>query len=258
MLDIVMPSHNHCELTVRAVQAIQKHTDVPWRLIILDDSQDVISNLYLGELARQDKRVVLMHTTTPYKSVRDLYIEAFKVTEGDIIANCNNSAFVEPAWAGQALALIENNPKMAIVSLKALYSNGLIEQAGITWNTEAQQLMDYGRNEAGHRYSHIRTVEMAGWNVGLIRKSAFPNGLIPCDEYAPWGGFEDCESCMDARERGYLIIFCGLGACYHEAQSTRRENADYSERWEHNRQLFIKRWHDKILAERKPKEAVVA
>ncbi|HLC23370.1 MAG TPA: glycosyltransferase family A protein, partial [Dehalococcoidia bacterium] len=49
-LDIMVPTHNRIDLTMKCLQAIYFHTQSPFHVIVCDDSWDGLTPLYFQKL----------------------------------------------------------------------------------------------------------------------------------------------------------------------------------------------------------------
>ena len=58
--DIIIPVWNQYDFTKRAIEHIQRNTRYPYRLILIDNNSDEVTGDYLGRIAEQDKKAILI------------------------------------------------------------------------------------------------------------------------------------------------------------------------------------------------------
>lgn len=238
IIDIILPVHNHLDLTARCIEALYKNTITPFRLTVVDDVSEDLTSEYIKSLpydiqyVRQPEKVL--------KGNQNIRL-GLENTTSEIVGFLANSTVVEPGWDNYGMQLILNNPKCGVVGFKLLYANGTIEHAGMTFNSDMLPL-NYGMHEAGHRQTYIREVDAVGFALILFRRSA----IIECmdDEMYTGFGFEDCDISLTMREKGWGVTYCGFGSAYHTAMATREDKELSSSYWE-NFEIFKNKWKDK-------------
>lgn len=241
-LDIILATHNHLDLTIRAIDALYAYTNAPFRLIVVDDSTDLTAT-YLFKLGGEKDNLKLIHSDVPYTHHNQIIQTGLDHAESDIVGYLGNSTRVEPNWLDVALPLMKQDLSIGITGFKLVYESGSIEHAGIFWTPDMPHHYNIGVNEPGHRLTFIREVPAVGWALVLIRRAAL---IEPLDTkiYHGFRGYDDVDACFEMKKRGWKVIYCGIGAAYHSAGATRHENADekFSQEAEENRQTFLERW----------------
>ncbi len=245
-IDIILATHNKIEMTIHAVQALYNWTKVPFRLIVIDDSTDGgQTELYFKNLKKEmgeEDNVTFVHSKEQFKNGNQIINKGMKEANGEVVTYLGNSTWVEPEWLEAGISMMDKEEDVAIMGFKLVRPNGTLEHAGIYWTPDMPHHYNYGANEAAHRYTHIREVDIVGFALCLLRKSAFPDGL---DEksYNGFAGYDDLDNCLSAKKRGWRILYCGLGTAIHLEGATRSKGSDeYATKVEENRQTFLNRW----------------
>ncbi len=238
-IDIVLITHNHLELTITCIKALYEHTNIPFRLIIVDDSTDLTPQ-YCRQLAKEKGNIVYTRQRKPLLNSNRKFNIGIKKVTSDYFVVIGNSMTVEPYWLEGALELMEKDSSVGCVGMKLLYPSGIIECAGMTFDQDGN-LFDYGRGESGHRHGFIRELVVTNGPY-LLRKEAIIKAPLDTKTYIAWSGFEDMDMCMTIREAGYRVMYCGTSCAYHLARATTGENPDFAKNWEENRQRFCKKW----------------
>ena len=239
-IDILVPTHNRLELTIRSINAIYENTQAPFHLIIVDDSTDVITPTYFEQLQKSHENITYIHSEEPYKEGNQLFNVGFAAAKSKYVATVMNSLTVEPDWEIVALSILENDPKVGIVGLKSLFPNGRIESAGITMLKYTP--VDIGRDLAGHRQMAIYECPAVQWAFAIVRREA-ALGNMPENVYHGFKGWDDIDLCFGLRDKGWKIVYCGYGAGYHYPRATRGSDTQEShEKNLENARIFYKRW----------------
>jgi len=239
-IDIVVPTHDRIELTIRCIDAIYENTEAPFHLIVVDDSTDELTPKYFEKLQQAHNNITFIHSDEPYTEGNQLFNTGFAAAQSKYVATVMNSVTVEPQWEIVALGILENDPKVGIVGLKSLFPNGRIESAGITMLKYTP--VDIGRDLAGHRQTAIYECPAVQWAFSIVRKEA-ATGNMPENVYNGFKGWDDIDLCFGLRAKGWKIIYCGYGAGYHYPRATRGSNSKEShEKNLENARIFYKRW----------------
>lgn len=251
-VDIMVPTHNNVDLTKRCVQAIYFHTKSPFHLIVCDDSTDGLTPKYFEQLRTGG--------VSPLGKVANItYIHADRFTEGnhffntalrycksEYMATVMNSCRIEPEWDIFALQqLLPQNPDIGTVGFKCLFGGdptnvGHIESAGIKMVKYLPT--DIGRDLPGHRLTGVYECDAVQWAFALHRVKALRGNLAE-GIFHGHRGWDDIDNCFAVKAKGWKIIYCGLGACYHEPRATRGSNTPEATKENRvNGEAFYKRW----------------
>ena len=254
-LDVMVPTHNHLELTITCLQALYQYTRTPFHLIITDSSSD-LTPLYLTQFCKEHDNVTYIHTETGYRCGNQFFNKALEHCKTPFMATVMNSVRVEPDWEVGGLQLMASDPKIGMVGFKCLLSNGTIESAGIKMMKYLP--CDMGRGLPGHWLSLSYEVDVSQWAFALLRKEAVMGNL---DENIFYGhrGWDDIDNCFVLKKAGWKIFYCGAGVGYHSPRATRGEDSEQADKENgENGKLFYQRWGllDKLIAERGPNASV--
>ena len=255
-VDVLVPTHNRLDLTMRCIQSIYQNTIAPFHVIVLDDSTDGITPAYFKELLTNgvsplDKvnNLTFVHTDKPFKSGNQFFNIGFRYCLSDYVATVMNSMRVEPEWETSALEIMKTNPDVGIIGFKCLLPSGTIESAGIRMVKYLPT--DIGRDLPGHRLSATYNPDAVQWAFCLLRKKAVVGNLDE-DVYHGFKGWDDIDNCFVVKSKGWKILYCGQGAGFHEPRATRGSNTEESFRLnKENGERFYKRWGlwDTFIAE---------
>lgn len=251
-LDIMVPTHNRIDLTMKCLERIYFHTASPFHLIVVDDSTDNLTIPYFHELLLKGvsplgkvANLTFIHSNTPYKEGNQFFNIALRYCKSDYMAMVMNSVRVEPEWEQFAVqTLFPNNPTVGLVGFKCLFGGdnnnvGRIESAGIRMIKYVPT--DVGRDFPGHRLNGVMEPDATQWAFSMVRVKA-AKGNLEEGVFHGFMGWDDIDNCFALKAKGWRILYCGLGAGYHEPRSTRGSNALEAEKKnQENGERFYKR-----------------
>ncbi len=244
-LDILVPAHNHLELTIRCIETLYKYTAAPFHLIVTDDSTDGLTPLYFDKLQKEHPNMTYVRSEKPYTCGNNFTNVALGYCKTPYMAMVVNSMTVEPDWEVAALHLIKSDPKVGVVALKCLKDakyGAVIESAGLMITQDGASLRDIGAGQASHRLSKVYECMAVQFAFVIMRKEALVGNLNETLFYG-FRGMEDIDNCFVIRSKGWKILYCGLGTGYHETYATRNAPDEESLRQNlENKELFAKRW----------------
>ena len=238
--DVIMITHNKLELTIMAVDALYCNTKQPFHLIVVDDSEDIITPQYFELIQKERTNITFVHSDVPYKCGNQIFNIGLAHAKSDYVAMVMNSVRVEPEWEIVALALLQQNPQVGLIGLKCLLEDGTIESAGIRMVKWLPS--DMGRGSPGHRLCNVYEPDAVQWALAFVRKQATVGNLAE-DIFHGFRGWDDIDNCFVLKKAGWKILYCGVGAGYHKFRATRGNNSAEAEKQnQENGERFYKRW----------------
>ncbi len=243
-IDIILLTHNHLANTTRCIEALYANTKEPFKLTVIDDSTDV-TPAYFQNLIDNGDEINYNHFEKVYDANEALKL-GMDLTQSDPFIFLTNSTFVEPLWLPMALRIMRDDPKAGVVGFKILFPDtNLIIEAGDHVFPDATR-MNVGMYEPGHRYSHVREVNVIGWAVVLLRRAAIPPEGFD-NRYIPWRCVADLDNCLEIKKRGWKIYYNGLGVVYHKLGASQGNGTDEGRREAgENCKRFEEKWKGKV------------
>lgn len=141
-ITIVLPVFNALDLLPEVLHRIAHHTDVPWRLILIEDasSDPALSPFLRGwvhdQKALHQNRILLIENAENQGFIRSVNTGLMRAIEyGDHVVLLNSDAFVPQAWASRLMRPILHHDRVATVTPMSnnaeIFSTPVICQAGI-------------------------------------------------------------------------------------------------------------------------------
>ena len=248
-MDIMVPTHDRLDLTMRCILALYTYTQSPFHLIVVDDSTDNLTPNYFKELLERGvtplsklSNLTYIHSDEPFKEGNQFFNIALRYVKSEYMATVMNSVRVEPEWELAAINnLMPQNPQIGIIGFKSLFAEtGRIESAGIRMLKYLPT--DVGRDFPGHRLCGVYECEAVQWAFALHRKKALIGNL---EEGIFHGhrGWDDIDNSFAVKAKGWKIFYCGLGIGYHEPRASRgNDSPQAAQENKENGEKFYKRW----------------
>ena len=234
-IDIIVPTHGNLELTMACIKNIYLFTQLPFHLIVTDDSTD-LTPLYFTGLLKERSNLTYIHSDVPYKCGNQFFNVGLAHCKYEFVATIMNSVTVQPDWEIVAVEMLRRNPKVATIGLKCLFPWGTIESAGIQIvkaeeygaiqdskgiHTKGVFPIDIGANLPAHLLCNAYERDAVQWAFAIHRKEALIGNLGEEDIFHGFKGWDDIDNCFVLRKKGWKIFYCGSGAGYHIPRATR-------------------------------------
>ena len=222
-VSLVIPLYNQIEYTRQCVASIQRYTDIPYELILVDNASTDGTRAFLKNV---DARVIENPTNL---GCAKAWNQGVRLATGSIVGILNNDIVVTPGW------------------LRGLVS--YLEEAGhgIACPSAREGILDYDLNA----YAAEFTARCTGATrrdlysaCMLIRREVFDKiGLF--DEGFGYGGCEDVDFLWRVWGAGYTVGMTGSVLIHHFGMVTqnaikRTENKTYAAE---NLRHFQNKWH---------------
>jgi len=288
--DIILPTHNRLDLTIRSINALYTNTANPFHLIVVDDSEDIETpfhmKLFNGNISDKVERkpellaplselldipqdsllrslkniqkhdnITYIHSEEPFTEGNQILNVGLEKATSEFIGTQTSSVVVEGGWETLALDFLRKHTQVGIVGLKLLLPWGPIESAGVQFHEFMP--IDIGGNQSSNRFTSFYSCDAVCWALAIVRKEAvYP---LPTGIYHGFRGMDDLDNCFVAKKGGWGVFYCGYGVGIHATRATRGSNKekDIEDNLE-NRRIFAKRWgflkeYEDVLKKKKAK-----
>ena len=245
-ISIIIPVYNKIDLTIKCLKAIEANSPLSDIEVIVVDNAS--SDNTSKELESWDNKlpIKILHNETNlgYGKANN---QAASIARGEYLLLLNNDTEPQQNWIEPMAYTFSQFSKVGAVGCKLIYSDGLIQHAGVaTVNDEIRKcpisLFHIGHKcHDGPKFSKLMRVQAVTAACMMIPKKIFQeiNGFD--EKY--WNGFEDVDLCFKILEAGYEIFYQPNSVViHHESQSGFQRHVREGE----NASLLNSKWKDII------------
>ena len=239
-VSVVLPVHNHLEMTRTCVEALLENTPPGFELILVDDGFDEDYRSYVNQLRAAG------HCAVYLKNDRNEGFgfasnQGISAALGDWIVLLNNDVVVTAGWLTRMLRLLESADDIALVGARTNRASGpqqLPDPSYDGLDGLQEFAAKYSREHLGEHRFLTRIVALCA----VLRRSALVEvgGFDPCF----WlGNFEDDDLCLRLVRRGYRIAVADDVYVHHFGSATwRKSKIDYNRLMQENWYWFCHKW----------------
>lgn len=233
-IDIIIPIWNQPALTERCLNSLATATQIPYRLLLVDNGSQTPTRELLDRAAAQaPDRIRVVRNPQNLGFVKAVN-QGIRASDAPYICLLNNDTVVAPGWLEEMIRVAEQDPSIGLVNPS---SNTL------GFHPPDATLPSIARYAAGLATHRGQTREMA-WGVGfclLIKRTVLETiGLF--DEQFGLGNFEDTDFSMRAVEAGYRCVQAVGAYVYHEEKASFKQHRGWEKAFAANQRLFHERW----------------
>lgn len=251
--DIVMVTYNQLEYTKRCIQSIVDHTDIPSRLIIVDNASAADTREYLNSLRPAkfvDIKIIFNEANIGAVKARNIGMREF---DAENLCLIDNDIEVTTGWLSKMISLAEK--KRDIGAINPSSNNfGQAPPPGTGLNEYAKSLEAFNGQylEIGAAISFCMLIK------GEVVKKV---GLL--DEAFETMFYEDTDYSMRINKEGYRCVIQKDVYVWHHGHKTSGKLRRGRELFKKNREIFYKKWGRPLrimwcMADREKEEAVRA
>jgi GT2 family glycosyltransferase len=232
LCDIIIPVWNQLEVTKDCINSIRRHTDTPYRLILVDNGSDAPAKDYLEGLKTSGGgSVVLIRNDANLGFVKAVNLGVGS-SNAPYICVLNNDTIATKSWLGEMIKVAESSKDIGIVNPS---SNNLGQRPpeGMAIEAYAEDL----KTESGR---FIELGAAIGFCMLIKREVIGKIGLF--DEIYGMGNFEDTDFSRKAAMAGYRCVRARGAYVYHRENSSFNKLKSFEDDFKRNREIFEFRW----------------
>ena len=230
--DIIIPVWNQLEATNECVDSIVKHTDYPYRLILIDNGSSAETAGYLrGLKERKDLEAVLIRNDENLGFVKAVN-QGIKASDGPYVCVMNNDTIATSGWLGEMVAVMEAKPEIGLLNPSS-NTSGQFPYKNQSIDEYAAALRQF-RGEIQELYT------CRGFCM-LIRRAVLDRlGLL--DEIYHIGYFDDTDYCKRAQGANFRTARAKAAYVYHKENISFKDLENNKDLFKANEAIFFKRW----------------
>jgi O-antigen biosynthesis protein len=228
LVSIIIPTRDKVEILRACIESILQKTDYEnWEMLVVDNqSVEPQTHTYFEQIQR-DTRIKVIRYEKPFNySAMNNY--AVQFSQGEILALLNNDVeVITGEWLSEMVSHAMR-PEIGAVGAKLLYSNGLVQHAGV--------ILGIG-GVAGHAHKYLKGCDHGYCHRAIISQnlSAVTGACLVVRKsiYEEVGGlnevslavaFNDIDFCLKLLAAGYQNIYTPYAKLYHHESISRGHN----------------------------------
>ncbi len=246
VLSIVMATYGAREWVERALEAVERHTDVPYEVVVVDNA----STDGTPDLIRERFPSVRLVENAQNAGYGGANNQAASLASAPVLALLNSDAIVPPGWASPLLAALER-PGVGVVVPTLVHLDGTLQTAGAVLGADGSVLaLGNGADPDDPFYAFARACDFGAGACMFVRREDFlaVGGFDPV--YDP-AYFEDADLCLALAARGQRTLFVPEVRVAHQ-QFASSDPARAEELFLRSRTPFLERWGETLAADRLP------
>lgn len=231
--DIVLLVFNNLTLTNNCIESILNNTDVPSRLIIVDNGSEKDVRDKLSAVKGNDNvKVTIIFNEKNLGFARGMNI-GIKSSNSEFVCLLNNDTIVTPGWLNNMIEVGLKNPEIGVIN-PASNNFGQYPPKGKSLESYSGEL----RKQFGGKYTEV------GQCIGfcMLIKRGLIEKIGSLDEEQGFMFFEDTDYCYRAKRAAFKCAIA-LGAyVYHHEHKSFGKIKDIGKIFKKSQEAFYKRW----------------
>jgi GT2 family glycosyltransferase len=234
---LLIPLHNHAELTLLCFQSLALHLNqTPFEIIVVDNgSTDETAQLLE---AVQGLRVIRNEKNLGYPRAIN---QAAQLAAGDYFILLNNDVQLLGNCIDGAVDYLDAHADVGAVGGKIILLEGTLQEAGVTLGQDGWMYCHgVGESPDHPAYAFEREVDYCSGAFLTIRRRLFRD-LGGLDEIFSPGYFEESDFCARLWQAGWRVVYVPDLAVLHFQNATSSALANLTELVQRNHRIFIEK-----------------
>ncbi len=251
-VSVVIPVFDRLDLTLACLAALARATDevglgIAVQVIVVDNGS---TDGTADRLAAEHPHVLVLRNEHNQGFARGCN-QGVAAAAGDIVVLLNNDTEVQQGWLAPLLAVLDDDPAVALVAPKLLFPDGRLQHAGMVLIDDRARgvplngLHLWYRQPADLPAANVRRDRRTLTGAVLaMRRSAF-EAVGGFDE-GYWNGCEDVDLCLALAEAGWRSVYEPSSVVVHH------ESASGPQRWtrlNENLRRLAEKWSGRARAD---------
>jgi GT2 family glycosyltransferase/tetratricopeptide (TPR) repeat protein len=237
---IIVLVHNQLAHTERCLASIERHTRLPYELILVDNGSTDDTPDYLRRYAAShaDVQVIRNLKNLGFATGNN---QGLAVAQGECVVLLNNDTVVTENWLSRMLAALQQHPNVGVVGPRSnrVLGQQQVENPGYTTLDELPAFAaDWGACHANQSRVANRVVGFC-----LLARRLVVDRIGGLDEQFGSGNFEDDDFCIRAHLAGFETRIADDSFVHHVGNATfTGAGIDYAKAMQTNWTLFKSKW----------------
>jgi GT2 family glycosyltransferase len=230
--DIVIPVWNQLDVTKQCVDSIVRRTDVPFRLIMIDNGSESPTRDYMRGLAAEKGLNLLLIRNGSNLGFVKAVNQGLKAADSPYVCIMNNDTVATAGWLDEMMDVMRSDRRLGVLNPSSNTSGQFPQPGG--------SIDEYAASLKGSR-GRIQELNLARGFCMLIRRELLDRiGLL--DENYGIGYFEETDFSKRAQAAGFRIARAKAAYVYHKEGTTFKEMKDRDAIFRQNEDIYFKKW----------------
>ncbi|MFA6078196.1 MAG: glycosyltransferase family 2 protein [Candidatus Omnitrophota bacterium] len=230
--DIIIPVWNQKEVTKECVDSILKHTDYPYRLILIDNGSEKDTEDYLASLKDVKGLDLLLIRNNKNLGFVKAVNQGMVASESPYLCIMNNDTIATEGWLNEMMDVMAIYPEIGLLNPSSNTSG--------QYPPENRSIDDYALILRGFKRQIQELYTCRGFCMILRRSVMDDLGVL--DEAYHLGYFDDTDYCKRAQAKGYRTARAKASYVYHKENTTFKKLDNNSDLFKANEKIFFTRW----------------
>ncbi|MDO8730218.1 MAG: glycosyltransferase family 2 protein [Candidatus Omnitrophota bacterium] len=229
--DIVIPIWNQPELTAACLQSVAACTEIPARLILVDNGSEAPTCELLNRFKAEGKLPAeILRNPTNLGFIKAVN-QGIRAGKAPWVCLLNNDTVVTTGWLSEMIRVAESDPGIGLVNPT---SNCL------GYPAKGRPPGEITRRLAENRGKSAPLSTAIGFCL-LARRSLFDQiGLL--DEQFGMGNFDDDDFSLRVRQAGLRPVRAAAAYVHHEEKASFKKLPGWEKAFDENRKKFEQKW----------------
>ncbi len=210
LIDIVIVSFNTRELLERCLQTIKVHTDVPYRIIVVDNKSHDGSAQAAKQLGWPELTVIENKRNVGYAKACN---QGIRVGASPYIILLNSDIMVTTSWVSPMIECMRTDPTIAVVGPKLVDQENRIAGAGVVGSYANHWSRGYMEPDEPGKYDTQEDCISVCGAAYLIRRDLLPTIGLFDEGYFFY--FEETDYSFHVHSLGYRVVYCPQSKLIH-------------------------------------------
>ncbi len=229
--DITIPVWNQLAVTKGSINSIIKNTRPPYRLIVIDNASDSLTEDYLKNLKMiKDLKIILIRNDKNLGFVKAVN-QGIRESSAPYVCIMNNDTIAADGWLEELIDVMEANPRIGLLNPSSNTSGQF---------PSGESIDDYARR-LKHFKGSLQELHTCRGFCMLLRRSVLDK-LGALDESYHFGYFDDTDYCKRAQGAGFRTARAKASYVYHRENTSFSQLEDNKTLFAANEKIFFKRW----------------
>lgn len=235
---IIVPTSNQLQMLKSCLANIEKHTESPFEIIVVDNASSDGTVQYLESLGG----LVRFRNLDSNLGFAGAVNVGLMMSKGRTIALLHSETMVTEKWLRNLLYCLNSAPDIGMIGPVSNFANG--EQRLRVPYRQLEDMPAFARKHNHRRPSLWHETERLNGFCLVFRRELFEE-IGYFDEGFEWGSFEDNDYCFRVMLAGKRLIVAGDTYVHHfDNESTRDYSPAAQGTNERNEYYFIAKWND--------------